>query len=145
MTRKPVGLLALLLTSAALLSAQGPAGYRVVVNAANPGASLRKSEVSNLFLKKTTKWAHGVAVTAVDQSATSPVRTAFSKQVHGRAVDSVQNYWQQQIFSGRDEPPRVKTSDSEVMAFVQANAGGIGYVSEKAALIDGVKFLTVTD
>ncbi|MFI5182916.1 MAG: phosphate ABC transporter substrate-binding protein, partial [Vicinamibacteria bacterium] len=76
---------------------------------------------------------------------TSRVRAAFSKGVHGRSVDAVQNYWQQQIFSGRDEPPRVKTSDAEVMTFVQSNPGGIGYVSDTATLIDGVKFLDVTD
>jgi ABC-type phosphate transport system substrate-binding protein len=145
MMRRPFGIVLLLAASAAVLSAQGAEGYRVVVNAANPGASLRRSEVSNMFLKKTTKWASGAVVTAVDQSATSPVRAAFSKQVHGRGVDGIQNYWQQQIFSGRDEPPRVKTSDAEVMAFVQANPGGIGYVSDKTTLIDGVKFLTVTD
>ena len=145
MMRRPFGILALLLASAALLAAQGTEGFRVIVNTANPGASLRRSEVSNIFLKKTTRWAHGVAVTAVDQSATSPVRAVFSKQVHARGVDGVQNYWQQQIFSGRDEPPRVKTSDAEVMAFVQANPGAIGYVSDKATLIDGVKLLAVTD
>ncbi|MFI5184810.1 MAG: hypothetical protein ACHQNV_10445, partial [Vicinamibacteria bacterium] len=115
MKRKVLGTVALLLASASLLSAQGSAGYRVIVNAAHPGAPLRRSEVSDIFLKKMTRWSHGPAVAPVDQSATSRVRAAFSKGVHGRSVDAVQNYWQQQIFSGRDEPPRVKTSDAEVM------------------------------
>jgi ABC-type phosphate transport system substrate-binding protein len=145
MMRKPFGILALLLASATLLSAQGGTGFRLIVNAAHPGTPLRRSEVSDIFLKKTTRWGHGVAVAPVDQSATSQIRAAFSKDVHGRSVDAVQNYWQQQIFSGRDAPPRVKTSDAEVMAFVQSNPGGIGYVSDTASLIDGVKLLTVTD
>jgi hypothetical protein len=31
------------------------------------------------------------------------------------------------------------------MTFVQSNPGAIGYVSDTATLIDGVKVLTVTD
>ena len=143
--RKAFGIVALLLILADPLAAQGGAGYRVIVNAANPATPMRRADVSNLFLKKTSRWAHGVAVTPVDQSTTSPVRAAFSKDVHGRSIDALQSYWQQQIFSGRNEPPRVKLSDAEVMAFVQSNPGAIGYVSDAATLIDGVKVLSVTD
>ena len=145
MMRKAFGVVALLLTLGSLLSAQGGAGYRVIVNTAHPGTSMRRSEVSNIFLKKTSRWGHGAPATPVDQSTTSQVRVAFSKEVHGRSIDAVQSYWQQQIFSGRDTPPRVKLSDAEVMTFVQSNPGAIGYVSDAATLIDGVKFLTVTD
>ena len=122
-----------------------PAAFKVVVNAQNPQSSMSRSSLSDIFLKKATRWPSGVAVAPVDQSATSGLRAAFSTRVHGKSLDAIQNYWQQQIFSGRDTPPHVKASDAETMAFVRASPGAIGYVTEAAPLVDGVKILKITD
>ena len=142
MMRRTLGAIVLVL-SGGILGAQDARGYKVIVNAANPEASIRRSELSDMFLKKTTRWSHGEASVPVDQSTTSPARAAFSKDVHRQGVDTLLQYWQQQIFSGRDTPPRVKLTDADVMSFVQSNAGAVGYVSERATLIDGVKELPV--
>ena len=116
--------------------------YVVVVNAANPAASVSKAEASNIFLKKAAKWSHGAAAQPVDQQKSSAVRDAFSKAVHGKPASAIASYWQQQIFSGKDVPPPAKGSDDEVIAFVKATPGGIGYVSAGAA-VAGVKVIAV--
>jgi ABC-type phosphate transport system substrate-binding protein len=116
----------LLLTGA--LSAQQP-GYKVVVNADNPVSSLNKKEVSNLFLKKVTKWSNDQDVLPVDLLDTSSVRDKFSRDIHGRKVSSIKAYWQKQIFSGRKIPPPEKKSQREVLEFVQNNPGAVGYIS----------------
>jgi ABC-type phosphate transport system substrate-binding protein len=116
--------------------------YRVVVNQANPIALLTKDQVSKIFLKKIPKWDSGQPILPVDQEATSPVRTLFSKDVHGKAASAVASYWQQQIFAGRDVPPTEKGSDAAVIAFVRANPSAIGYVSEAASVGD-VKVVAV--
>jgi ABC-type phosphate transport system substrate-binding protein len=41
------------------------------------------------------------------------------------------HYWQQMIVSGRGVPP-AKTSDQDVLAYVKANPGAIGYVGADA-------------
>lgn len=119
---------------AATVQAQG---FTVIVNASEATSSMAKGDVSNVFLKK------GGKLTPVDQGKGSPTREAFSKAVHGRPVAAIQSYWQQQIFSGKDVPPVEKGSDAEVIAFVKANPGSIGYVSSGAELGGGVKALTV--
>jgi ABC-type phosphate transport system substrate-binding protein len=144
MMGKTVGIAALLLALGGSLVAQEGAGYRVIVNAASKETSIRRSDLSDIFLKKTTHWPHGGTAVPVDQSTTSPARTSFSKDVHGQSVDTLLQYWQQQIFSGRDTPPRVKLTDAEVLAFVQSNAGAVGYVAETTTLGEGVKALTLT-
>ena len=53
------------------------AGYRVVVNAANPAASVRRSYVSRIFLKKLTRWTDGTLAAPVDLPEADPVREAF--------------------------------------------------------------------
>lgn len=112
-------------------------GYVVIVNSADATSSISKADLSNIFLKK------GGKLTPVDQGKGASVRESFSKDVHGRPVAAVQSYWQQQIFSGKNVPPAEKGSDAEVIAFVKANPGSIGYVSSGADLGGGVKAVTV--
>ncbi len=121
------------------------ADFKVVVNASNPTASLSAAQLDRLFLKKDTRWESGGAVEPVDQSAKSPVRVAFSSQIHRKDVGAIKSYWQQQVFSGRGTPPPEMSSDAEVLAFVRSHTGAIGYVSSAAALGDGVKALKLAD
>ena len=122
--------------------------FVVVVGADNPVPSLKRGELARLFLKKTSRWSDGREVRPVDQSAGSPVRSAFTRavlSVEGMGqISSVQNFWLQQVYSGRSSPPTVKATDAEVLAFVAANPGAIGYIAPVAAA-GGVKVLTVTD
>jgi len=131
------------------VSALGPssasgqsAAYHIVVNAANPTTALAVKEASDLFLGKAARWADGAAVKPVDQSTVSPVRATFTREVHGKKVDAIVNYWQQMIFSGRGVPPPAKANDQDVLAYVKAYPGGIGYVSPDAPLA-GVKVIVL--
>lgn len=123
-------------------SAHAQDGFRVIVNPANPLTSLRETELSRLFLKKTVSWPTGAPVAAVDQERTSSVRRAFSLEVHSKDADAVVAHWQTMVFSGRDTPPPVKTSDASVLEFVRGNPGAIGYVSG-AADTAGVKVVAI--
>ena len=116
--------------------------FKVIVNSANATASLSVGEAAKIFLKESAKFPGGSAATPVDQGKSSPVRTAFSKAVIGRSVGAVETYWQQQIFSGKEVPPAAKSSDDDVVAFVKANPGAIGYVSAGASTA-GVKVIDV--
>jgi ABC-type phosphate transport system substrate-binding protein len=124
------------------------AGYRVIVDEASPVSGLKRDELARIFLKKQTRWKDGKEVTPVDQSVRSPVRAAFSHDVLAaeglEKISSVENYWRQLIYSGRGAPPTVKNGDEEVRVFVAATPGGIGYVSERAALT-GVKAVKIED
>jgi ABC-type phosphate transport system substrate-binding protein len=123
-------------------SAQAQEGFRVIVNPANPATTLRQTEVSRMFLKKTRSWPTGVPAIAVDQERTAAVRRAFSLKIHSRDPDRIVSYWHTMVFSGREVPPPIKTSDASVLEFVRANPGAIGYVSETADLA-GVKVLSL--
>ena len=105
---------------------------------------MSKAQVSKLLLKKTTKRDDGTKALPVDQRADAAVRIDFSKEILGKSVSSVKSYWQKLIFSGRAVPPPVKASDAEVVAFVKANPGAVGYVSASTS-VDGVKVLKVTE
>lgn len=122
--------------------AQDGSGFRIVVNSANPTRELTKTQVSNFLLKKKGKWDHGVDVAPADLDSKSAVRAAMSDDIHGRSVAAIKNFWQRQIFSGRDVPPVELADDNRMLDHVRGNPGAIGYVSGSAK-VDGVKVISV--
>jgi ABC-type phosphate transport system substrate-binding protein len=117
--------------------------FTVIVNAANPVASMPRDDVAKLFLKKTIAWQSGQAVSPVELPAAAKAREAFARTVLNKSISQVKSYWQQQIFSGRDVPPPEKQTENDVVAFVRSNPGAIGYVSKGVDIGRGVKALAV--
>jgi ABC-type phosphate transport system substrate-binding protein len=136
-------LLVLLLCTAGCAPAGAAEPFVVIVNADNPVSAVAGDQLSSLFLKKVTQWSGGLPALPVDLAADSPVRDSFSRQVHHKGTSAVKAYWQQMIFSGREVPPPEKGSAREVVAFVSANRGGVGYVPAGTPLGAGVKTVDV--
>jgi ABC-type phosphate transport system substrate-binding protein len=144
--KQQLALIVLLAVGSSALRAGAQDGdVQVIVNASNPGVAILRQDLAALFLRKATRWGFGTPAEPVDQSFASPIRAVFCRDVLKEALPAVQKYWQQQIFSGRSTPPRVKASDAEVIAFVVATEGGVGYVSASTPLPDGVKVLRVEE
>jgi ABC-type phosphate transport system substrate-binding protein len=144
MRTRLLAILALTWLSAHPARAAEPDGFRVVVHASNKAAqALTRAQVSQLFLKKTTRWADGKRVLPVEP-ADLAVREKFARKIHGKSVVAVKSFWNQQIFSGREVPPIEKSSDAEVIAYVKANPEAIGYVASGADLA-GVAAITPKD
>lgn len=118
--------------------------FRVVVNSSSEVASLSRRQLSDIFMKKITRWPGGGEIVPVDQAGTSRIRDQFSRAVHGKSVLFVTRYWHRVIFSGRGIPPADVGSSAAVLEFVQANRGAVGYVDQNVPLNDGVKVVTVT-
>ncbi|MGB8932263.1 MAG: hypothetical protein WCC48_13550 [Anaeromyxobacteraceae bacterium] len=117
--------------------------FVVVVNSGVAKASLTRSEASRLFLRSTTQWPGGDHVKPVDLAKGSPVRAAFTKEILGRSMGAIEQYWTQSVFSGRAVPPPEKRSDAEVLAYVRETPGAVGYVSA-GANTEGVRRVTIT-
>jgi ABC-type phosphate transport system substrate-binding protein len=116
--------------------------FKVIVNQTNNISSLSAQEVSDLFLKKKSKWSNGNSVLPVDLSASSNVRANFSQYIHKKNTAAVRSFWQQAAFSGTASAPPEKSNDSEVIEYVKKNPGAIGYVSESVAL-SGVNTISI--
>lgn len=119
------------------------ANYVVIVNESNGVSAMSAADLSKLFFKKTNRWSNGLEVVPVDLPEGAAAREAFTAAVHGKSLGSVRAFWQQQIFSGRSVPPVEKATDEQVVAFVRATPGAVGYVTAGTALGTGVKRLQV--
>jgi ABC-type phosphate transport system substrate-binding protein len=131
------------------LFAVGPLGaqesYKIIVNAANPGAQIKREALQAIFLRPGARWGDGRPVEMVDQSTRSSVRASFCELALGQSLPAVQAQWTQSILQGKGAPPPVRPSDDEVIAFVKSKPAGIGYVSPGASLDPGVKVLRLIE
>ena len=119
------------------------ARFVLIANPANPVSELSADTLARFYLRKSRKWPNGFAVTPVDQSATSPVRTAFTREVLGKTIGEMRDYWLKQTLSGADVPPLTRGGDADVIRFVAEEAGAIAYVSVETTLPSHVKALRV--
>ncbi|MEY4549304.1 MAG: hypothetical protein RL685_5499 [Pseudomonadota bacterium] len=135
-------LLVCLLVTLAVAQPAPPPAYVVVVNGKNPMTLVSRRLLSEVFLKKKTRWDGGELIRPVDQDAESAVRRRFTEHILNRSVSAVRSYWQQIIFAGRDVPPPELPGDVQVLRYVRQYPGAIGYVSA-AADTAGAKVLPV--
>ena len=116
--------------------------FKVIVNEANATETISQNELADIFLKKKTKWEDGTAIIPLDLSANSATRKIFSRQVLKKGVGEIRTYWQQAAFSGSGTAPLERANDSDVVSFVKANPGAVGYVSVSTD-VTGVKTLVI--
>ncbi len=116
--------------------------YKVIVNSKNTINSINKKELSQIFYKKKKKWADGQPIIPIDLTASSNVRAEFTKNIHGKSVAAIRNYWQQAAFTGAGIAPVEKASDAQVIEYVKSHTGAIGYISNSSATSE-VKILSI--
>lgn len=107
--------------------------FHVIVHPSNPAAALTRQQLAKLFLKKATVWDNGTPAIPVDLKSSSAVRQFFSKLILDKSVQNVKMYWQQLIFSGKEVPPVEKSSDYDVVKFVENTPGSVGYISSETS------------
>jgi ABC-type phosphate transport system substrate-binding protein len=119
------------------------ASFVLITNSSNPVSSLSPETLARYYFKKSRKWPNGWSVTPVDQSATSSVRTTFTRELLGKRMGEMRDYWLKQTLSGADVPPVTRGADADVIEFVSQEAGAIAYVSAAAKLPAEVKALRI--
>ena len=136
-----MGLLALLATGPVPLAA---APYQVIVHPGVKGSQIPRATLSSIFLKQAPRWGDGSSVLPVDQSMRSPIRRSFAAEVLRREMVELQMFWSRRMAAGVTPPP-VKQTDEDVVKFVAATPGSIGYVSSELALPDSVRPVMIVE
>jgi ABC-type phosphate transport system substrate-binding protein len=123
----------------------GTQEFQVVVHPSVRGSWISRTSLQALFTGKTDRWGDKTVAKPVDQSAKSTVRHAFTAAVLGLSMGEVQRYWQERVASDRLFPPPIKATDEEVLRFVAATAGAVGYVGADTAIPESVKLVSIVD
>jgi ABC-type phosphate transport system substrate-binding protein len=125
-------------------AASAEANYRVIVHPGVKGNQIPRATLTSIFLKQAPRWGDGSPVQPVDQSMRSPVRQSFAADVLQRPLVELQMFWSRRMATGVTPPP-VKQTDADVVAFVAATPGSIGYVSAATALPDSVRPIAIVE
>lgn len=107
----------------------------VIVNSSNANATMSNSDISRIFLGKSSKFPDGSAASPLDQSNGSSVRQEFNDKVLGKSESQLKSYWSRLIFTGKGTPPKQLGDDAAVKAAVAADANAIGFID--SASVDG--------
>jgi len=103
------------------------ATFKIIVHPDNPSDSVSRDFLRDAFLKKEVEW-HGDTLLPIDLSSKSAVRDRFTKEVLRKSPAQLRTYWAQQVFSGRGVPPPAFASPADVVKYVLAHPGAVGYV-----------------
>ncbi|MGE0551540.1 MAG: hypothetical protein AB7O24_17830 [Kofleriaceae bacterium] len=103
------------------------ASFKIIVHPDNPAEAVSRDFLRDAYLKKATEW-RGETVRPIDLANKFPVRERFNHQVLRKTRSQLKNYWTQQIFSGKGVPPPEVSSTADVVAYVLANRGAVGYL-----------------
>ncbi len=133
------------LLGASLASSARAGDFLVVVHPTVEGSEIRRSVLADIYQMDVIRWGNDVRIRPVDQSSQAPVRRTFTQEILGRSLGEVQKYWTQRLAVDRELPPPTKASDEEVLAFVAAKKGAIGYVRGGVELPPDVKVLALID
>lgn len=107
----------------------------VIVNPGNMEASLSADQVKKIYLGKAKSFPGGGAVKAVDYQEGHALRSTFYSSVVGKSESQAKAYWSKLVFTGKGTPPQAMGSEADVLSFVAANPGALGYVDSGS--VDG--------
>lgn len=107
----------------------------VIVNSSNANATMSNSDISRIFLGKSSKFPDGSAASAIDQNDGNAARQEFNDKVLGKSESQLKSYWSRLIFTGKGTPPKQLGDDAAVKAAVAASPEMIGFID--AASVDG--------
>ena len=124
-----LGLLVLLagMPGIASTSRANDGAFKVIVHPDNTSDVVGREFLRAAYLKKATEW-HGHTIRPIDLSPKFKARELFTQQVIRKSPAQLRTYWNQQVFSGKGVPPPEAGSAQDVVNYVLANPGAVGYV-----------------
>ncbi|MBU0679877.1 MAG: ABC transporter substrate-binding protein [Proteobacteria bacterium] len=107
------------------------ADFVLVVNVGNDVARLSPHEVELIFLSRKRIWPDGGNIAAVINE-NPKIYESFSYTLLKRSPRQYLIFRKKMLFRGQGMPPPTVQTDQEVIDFVAAHVGGLGYVSPEA-------------
>ena len=132
-------LLLMLVLAAAPSAADNHPNVKLIAHPDVPDIACSEKNALRIFLGKKTRWEGGMRVVPV-MLRDGDVHEEFVEELLDRSVAKFEIYWKQAVFTGKGIPPRTFESEQDLMAFVAATPGAVGYVAKDVSLL-GVKEL----
>ena len=115
----------------------------VIVNPATTATSVSHHQLAALYFgrKRSLSTGEHVEILTLDGG---PVQQAFMTSELSTTPDEFATAWKRLVFSGQGKSPASFANEADLVAYVAAHAGTIGYCDAKTAH-DAVKVLKIDD
>lgn len=111
------------------VSGMAMAEVKVIVHPSVIDGDVSAEQVADVFLGKTNSLPSGHKMVPVDQAEAELSRKEFYSKVAKKDTAQLKAYWSRLIFTGKGQPPKELSDDTEVLQLVSANPNIVGYVS----------------
>ena len=118
-------------------------GVKIIANSSLQASEISAHDLKSIFLRERNSLSDGTHVEPVLERS-GPVHETFVKQYLNQSGAQLSEHYQSLVFSGRASMPKQLRSDEEVVAYVVATRGAIGYVNSDANPA-GVRTLAVVE
>ena len=118
-----------LVIALACVAGESKAGGGVVVIGNHNLTSLDATTLEKVYTGRIIE-VNGIAVTAVNASSGSAVRSRFLQAYLNQDEDKYTAYWIVRRYIGKGAPPRELSGSAAVINFVKSTPGAIGYIDE---------------
>ena len=100
----------------------------IIVNTETSIKNLSLNTLVDIYTNNKTKWDNGEKI-YVSMLKKGPVHEAFSSQMVGMAPRKLVSVWKKVIFTGLGTPPKILSTEAEMIQYVASTKGAIGYIS----------------
>jgi ABC-type phosphate transport system substrate-binding protein len=114
----------------------------VIIGHKNSPDWVTEKDIKQIFLGKKTRWDNGATINFVICN-NQTLYEAFLKKYVRRSLFQYRNYWKMKVFNGTGRMPLSFKSEADVIAYVSATEGTVGFISSKAADKNKVKIIRV--
>ena len=97
--------------------------------------SLSRNQVVDIFLGRAVRFPDGTRAVPIDQAEGTAARDEFYTRFAGKSAAQLKAHWSKIIFTGRGQPPRAASTDSETKKLLAQDPNAIGYIERSA--VDG--------
>jgi len=144
MQGKPFMLILIAIVSALSFIPEAGAGDQeilIIVNKETSIKTLGLNTLMDIYTNNKTKWDNGEKI-YVSMLKKGPIHETFSNQMIGMEPKKLIGIWKKVIFTGLGTPPKVLTTEAEMIQYVASTKGAIGYISTSTPA-ESVKVFTL--
>lgn len=138
---KTIMFVCMVLVSLCISAQAAKADLMVIANNSVAASEIDSETLQAIFLGKKSQWESGDSIVPVNLKK-GPTHQQFLKVIVRRTPAQYRSFWRRAIFTGTGMPPKSFATEEEIVKFVRASSGAIGYI-DSSKPHEGVKVLSI--
>jgi ABC-type phosphate transport system substrate-binding protein len=114
----------------------------VIANPSVPIHQISRTLLVDIYVGDVREWENGEPVVLLDLKPKSSVKEAFYNYL-GKSSSRIKSIWMRHMLTGEGDPPEALDNQAEILEWVTATPGAIGYVDRELVTGDVVTLAVI--